>query len=122
MSQSRNRTTLIGPDGLVSRRDLLHGALLGATAAGAGVLSAPAVAQYGGGPGAMPGAGGGAAPGPAPSRTGRGKVSKAAARYQDRPRGQQRCGRCAHFQAPNSCEIVAGRISPNGWSRFFKQA
>ncbi len=121
MSQDQHRITLIGPDGpILSRRVFLRGSLRGATALGAGALCLPAAAQYGGGAGAMPG--GGAAPGTVPSGAGRGKVSKAAARYQTRPNGNQRCGRCAHFLAPNRCEIVAGSISPNGWSRYFKPA
>jgi len=50
----------------------------------------------------------------------RGKISKARAQYQDRPRGRQQCSGCVHFQGPDSCEIVAGPISPNGWCRHFK--
>jgi hypothetical protein len=101
MSQDRKYMTLIGPDGRVmSRRVFLGCSLLGAAGVGAGVFSSPAAARG----------------------TGPGKVSKATARYQERPRGEQRCARCAHFQAPNRCEIVAGRISPNGWSRFFERA
>ena len=47
------------------------------------------------------------------------KVSKAQARYQDRPNGTQRCERCVHFIAPNRCSIVDGDISPHGWSTYF---
>ena len=121
MAQRQNRITLIGPDGpVVSRRAFLRGSLIGATALGAGALSTPTAAQYGGGPGAMPG--GAAKPGPAPGGIRRGKVSKAAARYQYRPHRGRRCGRCAHFFAPDGCEVVAGSISPQGWCRYFKPA
>ena len=121
MSQGQNHILLIEPDStFVSRRVFLRSSLIGATALGTVALSWPAFAQYGGGAGAMPG--GGAKSGPAPGRARRGKVSKAAARYQNRPNGKQRCGRCAHFLGPNGCEIVAGPISPNGWSRYFKPA
>ena len=121
MSKTRSGTRLVGHDGSVISRRAFMQCTLGASAAGATILSTSAAAQYGGSPGAMPGAGGADASRQAPGPAGRRKVSKAAARYQDRPRGQQRCGRCAHFLAPNSCEVVAGRISPNGWSRFFEQ-
>lgn len=47
------------------------------------------------------------------------KVSKAVAKYQDHPHGQQRCAICLHFRPPASCEIVAGTISPNGWCQLF---
>ena len=47
------------------------------------------------------------------------KVTMAAAHYQYHPHGRQRCGVCKHFRPPSSCEIVAGKIVPNGWCRFF---
>jgi hypothetical protein len=130
MSHNRKRITLIGPDGpVLSRRVFLGGALIGATAL-TGALPTPAH-SYGGG-GAPSGAGaasGGAAGGTgAGSRSGAGggagqaKESKATARYQDKPNGNQQCGRCAHFRAPNACQIVEGSISPSGWCRHFKPA
>jgi hypothetical protein len=115
MPEKQNRIMLIGPDGPVfSRRAFLRGTLLGATAAGAGILSACM-------PMFPPQA---AAPAPtAPPVTARGlsrNVPKAAALYQDRPYRGQRCGRCTHFVRPNRCEIVTGRISPQGWCRYFE--
>jgi hypothetical protein len=47
------------------------------------------------------------------------KVSKAEARYQPQPKGQQRCEICLNFQPPNQCTFVAGQISPKGWCQFF---
>lgn len=47
------------------------------------------------------------------------KVSKATARYQDRPNGRQQCANCVHFVTPNRCTIVDGDISPNGWSSYY---
>ena len=47
------------------------------------------------------------------------KVTKAEAKYQDQPKGQQRCEICLNFQPPHSCRIVAGQISPKGWCQFF---
>jgi hypothetical protein len=53
-------------------------------------------------------------------RSGRQKVTKAAAHYQNHPNRQQRCGGCVHYVFPHGCEIVAGPISPHGWCRFYK--
>lgn len=51
------------------------------------------------------------------------KISKDEALYQDEPRLDEKCEECLHFQSRHSaCEIVAGRISPEGWSRFFEPA
>ena len=50
------------------------------------------------------------------------KASKSAANYRDRPNGNQKCSVCRFFVRPYSCQLVAGRISPNGWSKFFKPA
>lgn len=47
------------------------------------------------------------------------KVSKTVAKYQDRPKGEQRCAICINFEPPNRCRFVAGDISPNGWCQFF---
>jgi hypothetical protein len=47
------------------------------------------------------------------------KVSKTDARYQTQPKGQQRCEICLNFQPPSQCRFVEGRISPEGWCRFF---
>lgn len=44
------------------------------------------------------------------------KASKETLKYQDKPgKDGQRCDGCMHFQAPKSCAIVAGDISPKGW-------
>ncbi|HTV29492.1 MAG TPA: high potential iron sulfur protein [Xanthobacteraceae bacterium] len=44
-----------------------------------------------------------------------------AAGYQDKPKGKQMCSNCSHFEPPSSCGLVAGKISPNGWCRFYAQ-
>jgi hypothetical protein len=109
MPEERNARTSIGPDSPhVSRRSFLRVALTGTALAGAGALSGCAPT--------LP-AGGTAQPA-APGR----KVSKSFARYQDRPNRGQRCADCVHFVPSGACSIVAGPISPNGWSRFFKPA
>ena len=43
------------------------------------------------------------------------KVSKEAMKYQDSPKGDQQCDKCVYFQAPKSCGLVEGDISPKGW-------
>jgi len=40
-------------------------------------------------------------------------------RYQWRPHGNQWCGRCAMFRAPDVCTAVAGKIARHGWCRIF---
>ncbi len=51
------------------------------------------------------------------------KVSKEEALYQDEPRAGEECESCSHFMAEQSaCEIVAGKISPHGWSKYFEPA
>lgn len=47
------------------------------------------------------------------------KVSQMDAKYQDQPKGQQRCEICLQFQPPNACRIVEGPISPKGWCQYF---
>lgn len=47
------------------------------------------------------------------------KLSQAAAKYQDQPKGKQSCAVCANFQPPNACKFVQGMISPNGWCLLF---
>jgi hypothetical protein len=48
-------------------------------------------------------------------------VPQQAAGYQDKPQGQQMCSSCGHFQAPSSCVVVEGTISPSGWCRLYAQ-
>lgn len=76
----------------LSRRNLLHATL--ATAGGAAFLLStmePAAA----------------------------KMPQKASQYQDTPKGKAMCSNCAHFEPPSGCGIVAGKISPNGWCRFY---
>lgn len=47
------------------------------------------------------------------------KISKAAVSYQDHPDGDKRCDKCAQFQAPDTCKMVEGPISPQGSCRIF---
>jgi hypothetical protein len=47
------------------------------------------------------------------------KISKTAVAYQDHPQGDKRCGKCLQFQAPDSCKMVDGPISDQGFCRIF---
>lgn len=37
--------------------------------------------------------------------------------YRPFPKGTQWCSRCSMFEKPNSCTLVAGTISPDGWCK-----
>jgi len=55
----------------------------------------------------------GAAPAAPPTS---GKVLQASVQYQSQPKGAQKCSECRHFIAEsNTCKLVDGRISPEGW-------
>ena len=47
------------------------------------------------------------------------KTDQAAAKYQDQPKGQAKCGSCSQFEAPNGCKLVDGSISENGWCMLY---
>jgi hypothetical protein len=47
------------------------------------------------------------------------KVSQKEAGYQASPKGGAQCGGCVQFEAPASCKLVDGAISPSGWCTFF---
>jgi len=50
----------------------------------------------------------------APAETG--KATQASVQYQAQPKGEQKCNGCMHFSAEsNTCQVVAGQISPEGW-------
>jgi len=49
------------------------------------------------------------------------KQCKPAMKYQNKPKGSQKCAGCRFFirgktaNANGACQIVSGSISPNGW-------
>jgi hypothetical protein len=43
------------------------------------------------------------------------KASKDAMKYQDKPNKDQKCSNCMQFQPPDSCKVVEGKISPDGY-------
>lgn len=50
-----------------------------------------------------------------------GGIGKAQAQYQNQPKGDQKCDLCLHFVAPDTCHLVEGKISPEGWCMFWTQ-
>lgn len=109
-----------------SRRIMLRGAL----AAGCGLFiplvlsgcdskkgAAPSGAAPTGSPASPPASSANAA---APAAAG--KASQASVQYQMQPKGEQKCGKCQHFIAEsNTCKLVDGQISPEGWCQLFAQ-
>lgn len=47
------------------------------------------------------------------------KLTKAAARYQATPKGNESCGTCPYFQFPKSCVVVEGDVSVEGWCPIY---
>jgi hypothetical protein len=52
------------------------------------------------------------------------KVSQKIVKYQDTPKGEQRCENCVQFEAPSSCKTVDGTVAAQGWCMVYakKQA
>lgn len=51
------------------------------------------------------------------------KVSQASVQYQTQPKGEQKCANCMHFIAEsNTCKLVEGNISPEGWCTLWAKA
>ena len=47
------------------------------------------------------------------------KATQKAVGYQDTPKGEQRCDNCSQFEAPSSCKVVEGNVSPAGWCKVY---
>jgi hypothetical protein len=78
----------------VSRRDVLFTAAVGGvTIVGSGVFATPTLATS--------------------------KLSQRAAAYRPTPKGYQQCANCLNFEAPASCKMVDGIISPSGWCTVY---
>ena len=51
------------------------------------------------------------------------KSTKAAANYQDKPKGDMKCSNCNFFMPDGTCQLVDGSISPEGHcSLYVKKA
>jgi hypothetical protein len=49
------------------------------------------------------------------------KLAKDIMKYQGTPKDGQKCDDCQYFQAPKSCSLVAGDISPQGWCTAYNK-
>lgn len=39
--------------------------------------------------------------------------------YQSSPKNDKRCKACVNYEGNNTCRVVAGEISPEGWCRLW---
>ncbi len=58
----------------------------------------------------------GLAPGAVAAAT---KVAQKTVAYRSSPNGKLRCDLCTQWQAPASCKVVEGTISPSGWCSLY---
>jgi High potential iron-sulfur protein len=49
------------------------------------------------------------------------KVSQKLVKYQDNPKGEQRCDNCELFEAPSTCKNVDGTIAAQGWCTVYRK-
>ena len=49
------------------------------------------------------------------------KAPQKTVKYQDTPKGEQRCDNCELFEAPSSCKSVDGTIAPDGWCIVYRK-
>ena len=49
------------------------------------------------------------------------KVAQKLVKYQDTPKGEQRCDNCALFQAPDACQNVEGPVAAQGWCLVYRK-
>jgi hypothetical protein len=47
------------------------------------------------------------------------KVSQQVVKYQDTPKGEQRCENCVRFEPPSTCKIVDGTVAAQGWCTVY---
>lgn len=47
------------------------------------------------------------------------KMAKTLVKYQPTPNNAKDCSQCKFFIKPNSCQLVAGDISPDGWCQLW---
>jgi hypothetical protein len=50
------------------------------------------------------------------------KMTRQQAEYQDTPNSIYSCGLCTLFERPNSCKVVEGEVSSDGWCKAFALA
>lgn len=47
------------------------------------------------------------------------KMAPSMVMYQATPKDGHQCNKCVQFEAPASCKVVEGKISPTGWCAAF---
>ena len=47
------------------------------------------------------------------------KASQSSVKYQDTPKGEQRCENCIQFEAPSACKTVDGTVAAQGWCMVY---
>jgi hypothetical protein len=47
------------------------------------------------------------------------KASQKTVKYQDTPKGEQRCENCMQFEAPSTCKTVDGTVAAQGWCMVY---
>lgn len=50
------------------------------------------------------------------------KMPQTAVDYRPKPKGDSKCSNCKFFVTPDSCQKVAGKISPDGWCLLYQKA
>src|SRR3984957_20889151 len=50
------------------------------------------------------------------------KASQKIVKYQDTPKGDQRCENCVQFEAPSSCKTVEGTVAAQGWCLVLRRS
>ncbi len=48
------------------------------------------------------------------------KVSQASVKYTDHGSKEEHCSNCGHYVNPTTCEVVVGKIRPEGWCERWK--
>jgi hypothetical protein len=57
-----------------------------------------------------------------PDRTGPNEapaIGPLGVKYQDTPKGEQRCENCIQFEAPSTCKTVDGTVAAQGWCMVY---
>ena len=49
------------------------------------------------------------------------KAPQKTVKYQDTPKGEQRCDNCDLFEAPSSCKSVEGTVAAQGWCIVYRK-
>ncbi len=49
------------------------------------------------------------------------KASQKTVKYQDTPKGEQRCENCELFEAPSTCQTVDGTVTAQGWCIVYRK-